>query len=448
MNRSQRLVEVMELGRGALELTDLTLLIGGNLLIEVARHTPELNALLHLQEADTLQQLSAQLAKHQKYALLAEQLQGVLAHPGVDKVLDQVRYSVVQLMNEVSQAEIWPVAGQLFSELLGRMDVMRAGFMTMPDAIADLIAAPLRIEAGMQVFDPAAHVGQLLIAVGRKLSAQGIDPTAVTLVGNESSLTAAALGQLNLLLNQLPDATLLAQDSLRDEAYPLNQYDVVLSLPPFGGDRVLDIERDPRFYRVRKGGRIKLETAYVQVGLAALKPGGQATFLLPAGVLFGSFWNQMREAVSREGIVKAAVHLPSGLLSFSGLFTALLVFDLPERSEAKSPTLRLIEAEVFGERTRFQRVVKPEFIDAVVKAIEGHEHEGMNICEVTLAEQAEKDYLWLVSAYQEQDIQMESLDETLKLIPAAIQQAHHAEQQVAAAMQNLQAVLDNARTAK
>ncbi len=351
-------------------------------------------------------------------------------------------------MNEVPQAEIWSVAGQLFSELLGRMDVMRVGFVTMPDAVADLIAAPLRIEAGMQVFDPAAHVGQLLIAVGRKLLAQGIDPTDVTLVGNESSLTAAALGQLNLLLNQLPDATLTAQDSLRGEAYPLNQYDVVLSLPPFGGDRVLDIERDPRFYRVRKGGRIKLETAYVQVGLAALKPGGQAAFLLPAGVLFGSFWNQMREAVSREGIVRAAVHLPSGLLSFSGLFTALLVFDLPERGEAKSPTLRLIEGEAFGERTRFQRVVKPESIDALVRAIDGQAQEGMNVCEVTLAEQAEKDYLWLVTAYQEQDIQMESLGETLKLIPAAIQQAHDAEQQVAAAMQNLQAVLDNARTAK
>ena len=448
MSRSQRLWEVMDLGRGVLDVTELTLLIGGSLLIEVARHAPDLNSLLQLQVDATLHQLPAQLAKHQKYAVLADHLQGVLVHPGVEKVLDQVRYLATQVLNDVAQDEVWPVAGQLFSELLGRMDVMRVGFMTTSDGVADLIAAPLRIEAGMQVFDPAAHAGQLLVAVGRKLLSQGVDPGAVTLHGHESSMTAAALGQLNLLLNQLPQATLLARDSLRDETYPLSQYDVVVSLPPFGGDRGLDIERDPRFYRVRKGGRIKLETAYVQVGLAALKPGGQAAFLMPSSVLFGGYWGQMREVLSREGIVKAAVNLPSGLLSFAGVFTTLLVFDLPERGEAKSPTLRLVEVEVLGERSRSQRILKPESIDAVVKAIHGQEQEGIKVCDVTLEEQAEKDWVWLLSAYQQPDIQMESLGDTLKLLPAAIERAHHAEKQVETAMQNLQEVLVSARKAQ
>lgn len=446
MTRTRRLWELMDLGRGILEVNELTLLIGGHILIETAQRTTGLNSILGLQPDDTIKQLPERLAAHQRYQLLAEHLSGLLIHPGVEKVLDQIRYIASTVLNDVPQTQVWSVAGEVFSELLGRMDVMRAGFMTTPDAVADLVTGPLNLTPGMQVLDPAAHAGQLLVAVGRKLVRQGIDPEDVTLHGREPFRIAAALGQLNLLLNQLPKATMVASDVLIDEPYPLGQYDIVLNIPPFNADRVLDLERDPRFYRARKGGRIKSEAAYLQAGLAALKPGGQAVFLMPSGVLFTSFYSQLRESVAQEGIITAAVNLPAGLLSGTGISLALLVFDLPGRGEAKSTTTQLVEADKVVERSRTLPTLTSETIAAVVEGIRGHEQDGIKVCNVTLSEQAGKDYIWLLSVYQQQDIRMESLPDTLALLPAAIQQAQEVEQQVAVAMKNLQEVLKSSRS--
>lgn len=448
MTRPRRLWELLELGRGLVDFTELTLLAGGSLLLEAAHRVPSLNSVLQLRSDDSIEQLPERLRAQPRYQLLAEHMTTVLARPGVDKVLGQLRYVTSQILNDIPQEEVWPASGQMFGELLGRADTMRSGFYTLPDTGADLVVSPLRLTAGMQVFDPTAHSGQLLIAVGRKLRAQGVAPEEVTLLGQEAFPFAAAMGQLNLLLNQLPQATLVAGDLLTDESYPLGQYDVVISIPPFNADRVLELERDPRFYRNRKGGRIKSESAYLQAGLAAVKPGGQATFLMPASVLFTGFYAQLREAFAHEGIITAAVHLAPGLLAGTAVTAALLVFDLPDRGEAKSSSLRLVEAENIGEKGRMQRVLTPETVSLIMDGIRGQEGEAVQVCEVTLAEQIEKDFIWLSSAYQQQELHMVSLSATQQLIPAAVQQAQDTEKQVADAMANLQQVLEASRTAK
>lgn len=448
MTSSRRLWELMDLGRDLLEFTELGLLVGGGLLVETAQRTPELNRILQLQPNDTIRQLPERLAAHSNYEVLASHLATALRKPGMEKFLDQIRYIVPQILSGVPQEELWSKAGQEFSQLLSRLDTMRAGFLTTSDPITDLVAAPLHLTSGMQVLDPAAHAGQLLVAVGRKLIQQGVEPGSVVLHGYEPSQTAVALGQLNLLLNKIPHAVLLASEFLNSDSYPLGEYDAVLSIPPFNGDRVLDLERDPRFYRNRKGGRIKSESAYLQAGLAALKPGGQASFLMPTGVLFTGFYAYLRQAFASEGIVTAAVNLAPGLLNGTAIATALLVFDLPESGEAKSPSLRLVEAENIGEKSRAQRLLNAASIAAVVDGIRGRESESIKVCEVTSAQQADKDYIWLVASYEQQELHIESLPETQKLIPAAIQRAQETEQAVAAAMANLQKALETTEVAK
>lgn len=448
MTSSRRLWELMELGRDLLEFTELGLLVGGGLLVETAQRTPALNRILQLQPNDTVKQLPERLAVHSHYQVLASHLTTALSKPGIEKFLDQIRYIVPQILSGVPQEDLWSKAGQEFSELLSRLDTMRAGFLTTSDSITDLVAAPLHLTSGMQVLDPAAHAGQLLVAVGRKLIHQGIEPESVVLHGYEPSQTAAALGQLNLLLNELPRAILVASDFLSTESYPLGEYDAVLSIPPFNGDRVLDLERDPRFYRNRKGGRIKSESAYLQAGLAALKPGGQASFLMPTSILFTSFYAHLRQAFASEGIVTAAVNLAPGLLNGTAISTALLVFDLPETGESKSASLRIVEAESIGERNRAQRLLNATAIAAVLDGINGRASESIKVCEVTPAQQADKDYIWLIGSYEQQELHLESLSETQKLLPAAIQRAQETEQAVAAAMAHLQKALENSEVAE
>lgn len=448
MTRSRRLWELMELGRGLLDVAELTLLAGASLLVEAAHRVPSLNSVLHLRPDDSIEQLPERLGAEPRYAALAAQTKTVLTRPGVDQLLGQLRYVASQILSDLSQEEVWPATGQLFSELLGRFDVMRSGFSAVPDAVADLVVSPLNVTPGMRAFDPAAQAGQMLIALGRKLRAQGIDPDEAELSGHEASTFAAALGQLNLLLNQLPKATLVAADTLTQGTSPLGQYDAVISLPPFGGDRVIDVERDPRFYRNRKGGKVKSESAYMQVGLAAVKPGGQAVFLLPTSVLFTSFYAQLRQAFAQEGIVTAAVHLAPGLLSGTPVALAVLVFELPDRGGAKSSTLRLVDAENVGEKSRALRTLPADAVSQIAEGIRGQESDAVRVCEVSLAQQIDKDFIWLASAYQEQELSMESPAELQAAVPAAVQRAKATEAQVAEAMANLQRVLEAPRKVK
>lgn len=448
MTRFRRLWELMELGRGLLDASELTLLAGASLLVEAAHRVPSLNSVVQLRLDDSIEQLPERLGAEPRYAALAAHTKTVLTRPGVGQLLGQLRYVASQLLSDLTEEEVWPVAGQLFSELLGRFDGMRSGVFAVSDAVADLIVNPLNVTPGMRAFDPAAQAGQMLIALGRKLRAQGMDPDEAELSGHEVSTFTAALGQLNLLLNQFPKATLVTADTLMQGASPLGQYDAVISFPPFNADRVIDVERDPRFYRNRKGGKIKSESAYMQVGLAAVKPGGQAVFLLPSGVLFTGFYAQLRQAFAQEGIVTAAVHLAPGLISGTAIALAVLVFDLPDRGGAKSSTLRLVNAENVGEKNRALRTLTTEAISQIAEGIRGQEGDAIRVCEVSLAEQIEKDFIWLASAYQEQKLFIESLAEIQVVIPAAVQRAKDTEAHVAEAMANLQSVLEDSRKVK
>lgn len=448
MIRSRRLWELMELGRGVLDVTELTLLVGASLLVEAAHSVPSLNILLQLHPNDSLEQLPERLGEEPRYAALAAHIRTVLTRPGVDQLLGQLRYVASQLLSDLTEEEVWPATGRLFSELLGRFDPMRSGFSAVPDAVADLVVSPLNVTPYMRAFDPAAQAGQMLIALGRKLRSQGMDPNEAELLGHEASTFAAALGQLNLLLNQLPKATLVAADTLTQGNSPLGQYDAVISFPPFNADRVIDVERDPRFYRNRKGGKVKSESAYMQVGLAAVKPGGQAIFLLPTGVLFTGFYSQLRQAFAQEGIVTAAVHLAPGLLSGTAVALAVLVFDLPDRGSAKSSTLRLVDAENVGAKNRALRTLPAEAVLQIAEGIRGQAGDAVRVYEVSLAEQTEKDFIWLASAYEEQELSMESLAEIQAVVPAAVQRAKDTEAQVAKAMANLQRVLEAPKKVK
>jgi type I restriction enzyme M protein len=144
---------------------------------------------------------------------------------------------------------------------------------------------------GESILDPACGTAGFLVEVPtqaeRPRRADADPRAACRVVGWEAKQLPHLLARMNLLLHGQPDATVELRNSLEIESLEdlgRDQFDVIATNPPFGGREEPSIaDRFPL-------GRRTTETAllFLQLIVAALKPGGRAAVVLPNGSLFGS----------------------------------------------------------------------------------------------------------------------------------------------------------------
>ena len=134
------------------------------------------------------------------------------------------------------------------------------------------------------------------------------------------------LGIMNMLLHRIEGANLDLGNTLERHAPNVsrtNQYDVILSNPPYGGKLARDLQTN---FTTRSGAT---EILFLQHIMATLAAGGRAAVVVPEGVLFrGGPDARVRERLLQDFDVHTILSLPAGcFLPYTAVKTNVLFFD-------------------------------------------------------------------------------------------------------------------------
>ena len=165
-----------------------------------------------------------------------------------------------------------------------------------PDALATAMAR-IALPDGGSVLDPACATGALLLVTG----ADGAR-------GQEADPATARIAATRLLLAGSRTASVAVADALRHDAFAGQEFDAVVSALPVV-DRTWPhdtLAGDARFAHGLPP-RTEPELAWVQHGLAHVRPGGRVVLRLPAAVASRRPGRRIRANLLRAGVLRAVL---------------------------------------------------------------------------------------------------------------------------------------------
>lgn len=194
------------------------------------------------------------------------------------------------------------------------------GIYLTPDEVVKAAVEIMAPPPGAQVLDPACGAGTFLLEVARIWRTQRAGEFKVW--GIDKNPRMLALAELNLG----NVAGLNFQSFLRDSLYDLdrpdsqkwlNQFDVILTNPPFGVYVDPQVQSAVDFHTLRdsKGksySRQQSEVIFIEQCFRLLKPGGRLAIVLPRSVIsnHGERISEARNYFGTQGFVEGVITLP------------------------------------------------------------------------------------------------------------------------------------------
>ncbi len=208
-------------------------------------------------------------------------------------------------------------------------DVRRESYPT-PHHLADFMAA-----LGVRHNDPSTKIIDLTAGTGGLLAAALSYAPDAEFIGYDYDPNIAQLGITNLLLHR-QSSVVFHQESAFTLAGRWHEpnFDTVLMNPPFGGTRSAGEVEQLRWHFFDDNYGRSVHTLLAVVALHILRPGGQASFLLPTGSLFGSGGEErLRHSLLRRHHLEAVITLNKELFQpYSGVAAHLIVVQKGENA--------------------------------------------------------------------------------------------------------------------
>lgn len=268
--------------------------------------------------------------------------------------------------------------GDIYEFLIAKMaDAGVKGEFFTPRPIVNMVIDLLQPRMGMRVWDPACGTGGFLSRAfeqmaadlrrqypeGTKRYAEGLEQLRTSLIfGNETEAVSARLARMNMILRGDGHSTILEFNSLDQQTYSLKRldnrgakednpipailegggFDFIMANPPYGGSQaVCDVGSTFKPWQKSK----KPEANFLQVMMAALKPGGSCGVLMPEGILFRRDERRIRERLLKEFDLQAVIGLFKGAFEFAEVKASVLLFRRPTKAERWLGTKKVWIAE-------------------------------------------------------------------------------------------------------
>ncbi|GAB2742262.1 N-6 DNA methylase [Sinomonas soli] len=191
------------------------------------------------------------------------------------------------------------------------------------------------------VHDPAAGSGRLLLATGSRGERR------VALTGQDVNEVACAQANQRALVTGHNEMSVRLGDSFHTDNFGHGIAQVVVVDPPYGMS-YHDHESlylDPRL-AYGQPPKSSMDTAWLQLALSYLGPGGRAFVLQSPGSAFQSGpTGRIRAAMLKDGVVEAVVALPGGLASNTQIPLNLWVLSRPHESADPSRVLLVDQSQ-------------------------------------------------------------------------------------------------------
>ena len=286
---------------------------------------------------------------------------------------------------------------------------------------------------GMEVYDPSAGTGTLLMALAHQIGEERC-----TIYSQDISQRSNKMLKLNLILNNLVHSldnaiqgdTLTAPYHKNDQGTALRQFDFIVSNPPFKVDfpdtHKAVAAQTARFWAGvpnvppkidPKKPKMAIYTCFLQHVINSLKPGGKAAIVVPTGFITAKSGIEGRilKHIVENQIVYGCISMPSNVFATTGTNVSVVFLQKPKQGEDFSQRkVTLIDASKLGEEYKEgnnqKRRLLPAEIDQIVNTFANQEAvEGFSVA-VSYDELKEKGCS--LSAGQYFDIKIEYEDIT------------------------------------
>ena len=216
-----------------------------------------------------------------------------------------------------------------------------AGQFRTPRHIIEFIVDVLNPSKDDKILDPACGTGGFLVSAYKHILKQHDDKDDPK--GNKKQLTydqkkklmqnfegydidptMARIAQVNMYLHQFKNPKIIQYDSLSQDEFWHDKFDVILANPPFMSPKG-GIKPHNKFSIESN----RSEVLFVDYIANHLKPQGRAGIIVPEGVIFqsGIAYKTLRKNLIENGLY-AVISLPSGVFQpYSGVKTSILLID-------------------------------------------------------------------------------------------------------------------------
>ena len=247
----------------------------------------------------------------------------------------------------------------------------KGGEFYTPGHVVRLLVTLLKPKAGMEIYDPTCGSGGMLIQSVQYVEEQGEDFRNLALYGQEASGTTWAICKMNMILHNIPSATIENGDTLQEplilEGNTWKKFDIVIANPPFSQNyNKATMKFQTRFsYGFAPETGKKADLMFVQHMVASLKTTGRMATIMPHGVLFrGGSEKEIRQKMADGNIIEAIISLPPALFYGTGIPACVIVIN-KNKPDALHNKILFINADAEYGEGKVQNHLRPEDIEKI-----------------------------------------------------------------------------------
>lgn len=230
--------------------------------------------------------------------------------------------------------------------------------------MADILYNDTPVEQ-VEIYDPAAGSGTLLLSMATKVGAKNC-----TIYSQDRSQKSTQFLRINLILNNLAQSLeyVIEGNTMANpmhlEGDRLKRFDFIVSNPPFTVDFSADVEtmksdKYGRFFAgipsipPKKKNDMAIYLTFLQHILASLKEDGKAAVVVPNGFLtFNSgIQKKIRKEIVDNNWLRGVVSMPSNIFATTGTSVSIIFIDKSRKDEDE---IVLIDATKMGRKVSLE----------------------------------------------------------------------------------------------
>lgn len=279
----------------------------------------------------------------------------------VDEIPDTTYRSLLTAANNLQANDLMKVA-----TTYGIWHGGKDSFIAVPTEISKLLVGLADIQPGDSLLDPTAGVGGVLV--------ETLHYQPGLIVGQETNVTVAQIGYLNLLVNGANEKQLkfYTNDVLLHPHYlnEFGKFDKIVQVVPFGFRLSSSLDND-EYGRFPFGPLSKMAgtLAYISNAISSLKPtGGKAVVLVSAGNLYrGGSEARIRKNILAYDLIETVISLPANMFYSTGIETAIIVLDNDKPSQSEKQVQFIKVNDEMTRSTRTNKQLKAEALEQILE---------------------------------------------------------------------------------
>jgi hypothetical protein len=245
-----------------------------------------------------------------------------------------------------------------------------------PRELVHLLTEVAQPQVGMRIYDPFCGTGGMLLHAKQYVDEQGRDAPQPALAGQDINASTAELASLNLYFHQIQDPAVERGDSLLSAPSESGEFDLVLSVPPFGlslrADQAQAVGQYARYGPVSERGPADWGLLQYMLGLVTRRGGSVCTVVTHGPLFRGGRDQATRTALLDADVVEAVIGLAPNLFSSTAIAPCVLLLRAPgQKTAERRGKVLFIDASREYERGPAQNLMRSEHIEKIASAVRG-----------------------------------------------------------------------------